>query len=122
MMPLFTRPGNFRFAALRAAERAGNYRLVAHRDRSRRRAAGHGGHRIVRALRRKSLWRGSIIMKGKNNNYVGWLLTLLCGITIAVGQNTPGTLNYPATLDTPDTLFRVSDKAQSVLAAAVTSV
>ena len=61
-------------------------------------------------------------MKGKNNNYVGWLLTLLCGITIAVGQNTPGTLNYPATLDTPDTLFRVSDKAQSVLAAAVTSV
>ncbi len=58
-------------------------------------------------------------MKGKQFNYVGWMLTLLFCVTFAAGQNTPGTVNFPTTLDTPDSLFRVSDKTQSTLAATV---
>lgn len=39
----------------------------------------------------------------------------------AFGQNTPGTLNYPSSLDTPDSLFRTSDRAKSYLASTVTA-
>lgn len=52
--------------------------------------------------------------------FSGIFLPLLL-IFSAFGQNTPGTLNYPTTLDNQDSLFRTNDKAQSTLATAVNS-
>ncbi len=50
------------------------------------------------------------------------LLLLFCSTcTLSLAQDTPGTVKFPAALDTQDSLFRTSDNARSTLASSITS-
>lgn len=51
-----------------------------------------------------------------------FLIVVLLGCSFASGQNVPGTLNYPTSLDNLDTLFRTADRAASTLTSPITSM